>query len=416
MAHTAASKASELTPLPQASVFQQLQATPRIYAYLGVLIGAAVCLGAREVARWQYIDETFTDEWGLGETAAVAAIAVAVVSLTLGRILDRRDPRPYVMVALALSVVSNGLVGLLLLQGPLAIWLTLVAAAIDGAALGVGGVALLKTQAALVVPGAEGAAEILNVLRLGIGGVLGAVLAGLSPDPAWTLLGSVPILLVSSALLWRVMRPIQPRIPPPGTSKDRTSLLAYLRSSPLLTRVVGVDLILALVIPTQLVNLVLTNLNAPEIASLSIASGMVGVLAGRMALTLAGFRGNPRVILLVTVGSLCLLQLVGVLSLTDQWLQSQPLALPLIVILGSMASTYAQGLLAAIIQQEVTENYRGRLGSILVAGRNILISVGALTGALGAATLGSQWLILLLAFSLLLVIALTRGFKVLART
>ena len=143
---------------------------------------------------------------------------------------------------------------------------------------------------------------------------------------------------------------------------------------------------------------------------------MVGVLAGRMALTLAGFRGNPRVILLVTVGSLCLLQLVGVLSLTDQWLQNQPLALPLIVILGSMASTYAQGLLAAIIQQEVTENYRGRLGSILVAGRNILISVGALTGALGAATLGSQWLIVLLAFSLLLVIALTRGFKVLART
>lgn len=416
MAHTAAGSASDLTALPQSSVFQQLQATPRIYAFMGLLIGTAVCLGAKEVARWQYINETFTDEWGLGETAAVAAISVAIVSLALGRILDRRDPRPYVIIALALTIVSNLLVGLLLLHGPLAIWLTLVAAAIDGAAIGVGGVALLKTQAAIVIPGAEGAAEILNVLRLGIGGVLGAVLAGLSPDPAWTLLGTVPVLFISSALLWWVMRPIQPRIPPSGRSKIGTSLVAYLRSSPRLTRVVGVDLILSLVVPTQLVNLVLTNLNSPEIASLSISSGMVGVLAGRLALTVAGFRGSPRIILLVTVGSLSLLQLLGSLSLTDEWIQTQLLALPLIVILASMASTYSQGLLAAMIQQEVAENYRGRLGSILVAGRSILISMGALIGALGAAALGSQWLLVLLAFSLLLVIALTRGFTALART
>lgn len=415
MASAPAGTARELTPLPQASVFRQLRATPRIYVYMGLLVGTAMSLGAKEVARWQYIEETFTDEWGLGETAAAAAISVAVVSLTLGRVLDRRDPRPYVILAFALSMVSNGLVGYLLLQGPLAIWLTLVAAVIDGAALGVGGVALLKTQAAFVKPGAEGAAEILNVLRLGIGGVLGAVLAGLSPEPAWTLLASVPVLIISSAALWWVMLPISPRLPPPGSSTTKTSVVAYLRSSPRLTRIVGVDLVLSLVIPTQLVNLVLSNLDASEIAAVSIASGMAGVLLGRLALTLRGFRGNPRTILLLSVGSLSALQMLGALSLTDRWLLTEPLALPTIVILGTIASTYAQGLLAAIIQQEVAEDYRGRLGSILVAGRNILISVGALAGALGAATLGSQWLVLLLGLSLLLVIASTRGFTMLAR-
>lgn len=416
MARTDADTAGDLTALPQTSVFQQLRATPRIFAFMGLLVGTALSLGAKEVARWQYIDEAFTDEWGLGQTAAVAAVAVAVTSLALGRVMDRRDPRPYVMLAFALSIVSNGFTGFLLLHGPLPIWVALAAAAFDGAALGVGGVALLKTQAAFVVPGAEGAAEILNVLRLGIGGVLGAVLAGLSPDPAWTLLATVPILVVSSSLVWVVMRPITPRRPPEGLAMMGLSVLAYLSATPQLARIVGVDLALSLVIPTQLVNLVLSDLDAPEIAAVSIAAGMVGVLIGRLALTLIGFRGSPRVILLISVVSLSFLQFVGVLSLTDRWLVSQPLALPAIVILGSIASTYALGLLAAIIQQEVAEEYRGRLGSILVAGRNILISVGALAGALGAATLGAQWLVSLLACGLLVVLAFTRGFAFLSRT
>jgi len=415
MAHADVDITRDPALLPQSSVFRQLRATPRIFAFMGLLIGTAMSLGAKEVARWQYLDEAFSDEWGLGETAAVAAVTVAVTSLTLGRVMDRRDPRPFVMVAFALSTVSNGLLGFLLLQGPLPIWVALVGAAFDGAALGIGGVSLLKTQAAFVIPGAEGAAEILNVLRLGIGGVLGALLAGLSPDPAWTLLATVPLLVVSSSLVWIVMRPITPRTPPAGLARIGLSVVAYLRATPRLARIVGVDLTLSLVIPTQLINLVMSNLDAPDIAAASIASGMVGVLLGRLALTLIGFRGNPRVILLITVGTLCCVQFLGALSLTDGWIISQPLALPAIVILGTIASTYAQGLLAAIIQQEVAEEYRGRLGSILVAGRNILISVGALAGALGAATLGAQWLVGLLACALLVVIAFTRGFSVLAR-
>lgn len=414
MARADVDMTDDLTALPQTSVFQQLRATPRIFAFMGLLIGSAMSLGAREVARWQYLDEAFSDEWGFGETAAVAAVALAVTSLTLGRVMDRRDPRPFVLVAFALAILPNGLIGFLLLQGPLPIWIALVAAAFDGAGLGLAGVSLLKTQAAFVNPGAEGAAEILNVLRLGIGGVLGALLAGLSPDPAWTLLATVPLLAVSSFLVWIVMRPIAPRTPPAGLARIGLSVVAYLRATPRLARIVGVDLTLSLVIPTQLVNLVLTNLDAPNIAAASIASGMVGVLLGRLALTLIGFRGNPRLILLITVGSLSCLQFLGAVSLTDRWILSQPLALPAIVILGTIASTYAQGLLAAIIQQEVAEEYRGRLGSILVAGRNILISVGALAGALSAVTLGAQWLLGLLACSLLVVIGVTRGFSVLS--
>jgi hypothetical protein len=60
---------------------------------------------------------------------------------------------------------------------------------------------LLKTQAAFVRPGAEGAADIVNTLRLGVGGVVGALLGGMSPNPQTTLvLGSAALVATSLGL------------------------------------------------------------------------------------------------------------------------------------------------------------------------------------------------------------------------
>lgn len=402
--------------LPRESVYRQLRATPRIFAFEGALLITAMSLGAKEVARWQYIRTSFESEWGIGEAAAISAITLAVTGVLLGRVIDRRDPRPYVILAMAVAVVGNVLMGLALLRGPLPMWLVIVGAVIDGAGLGIGGIALLKTQAAFVRPGAEGAAEILNILRLGIGGVVGALAAGMSPNPSTTLLLGATFLVFGATGAWIAMRPVTPRLPTGSGRTAATSLREYLRRTPVLRRTIVIDLVLALVIPTQLVNLVMINLDVPELASRSIAAGMIGVLVGRLALTALGFRGNPRIILLATVGGLSAAQILGALALTDGWLLEQTLALPLIVIIGSAFSTYAQGLLAALIQQQVTEEHRGSVSSLMVVGRNILISVGALLGTVVAVTFGSQVFVALLGCGLVVVIAFTRGFAALPRS
>lgn len=397
--------------LPRTSVYAQLRQTPRVFAFMALLLGGAISLGAKEVARWQYLDEAFDSEWGLGTSAAMAAIAVAVASLLLGRIIDRRDPRPFVIMALGFGAVGNLIIALVLVPGPISPGWIVLSSLIDGATLGMGGVALLKTQAAFVRPGAEGAAEIANILRLGIGGVIGALLGGLSPDPTLTLIVGSTLLLLTCVGLWWVMRPITPR----PSARGRTGMLAvlgYLRTAGALRGLVIIDLALAFVIPTQLVNLVLVGMDAPQVASLSIAAGMVGVLVGRLALAVVGFRGDPRRLLTLMVVGLALAQMLASLALTDGWLIDQLLLLPAIIIIGSIFSTYAQGVTASIIQQEVAEEHRGGLASILVAGRNVLISIAALGGAALAVAWGPQALIGVLALGLIVVLVASRRFAV----
>lgn len=395
--------------LPRTSVYAQLRPTPRVFVFMALLLGGAISLGSKEVARWQYLDEAFDSEWGLGSAAAISAVAVAVTSLFVGRIVDRRDPRPFVVTALGFGAVGNLIVALVLIPGPISPGWIVLSALIDGATIGMGGVALLKTQAAFVRPGAEGAAEIVNILRLGVGGVIGAVLGGLSPDPTLTLIVGSILLLATVVGLWWAMRSVTPR----PSARGRTGMVAvlgYLRSARALRGLVIIDLALAFVIPTQLVNLVLVGMDAPQVASLSIAAGMVGVLVGRLALAVVGFRGDPRRLLTLMVVGLALAQILAAVGLTDGWLIDQVLVLPAIIIIGSIFSTYAQGVTASIIQQEVAEEHRGGLASILVAGRNVLISVAALASAALAVAWGPQALIGVLALGLIVVLVASRRF------
>lgn len=409
MAGSGATQHTAFSPLPRASVLQQLRPTPRIFTVMGWLIVGAVTIGAKEVVRWQIIEESVSSELGVGASAAVFSLTIAVVSLMIGRVLDRRDPRPMLLLGYGLAMVGNLTAGLVLLLGPMPLWMILVMSGFDGIVMGIAGIALLKTQAAIVRPGAEGAAEIVNVVRIGIGGALGAVLAGLSPDPAVTMLGSALVLVIALAGLWVALRPVAPRLPttPLGTSR---SLRAYLASAPDLTRILALDLVLALVVPTQLVSLALADLDAAAISGPAIAAGLIGVLVGRLALAAVGFRGSPRAALIAAVTGLSGLLLVSALTLRDGWLLSQPLLLASLVVIGSVCSTYAQGLLAAIIQQQVAEDIRGRLSSIVVAGRYVLITLGTTLGALVAGAFATPVLVIVLACLLLLVATASRGF------
>jgi len=109
-----------------------------------------------------------------------------------------------------------------------------------------------------------------------------------------------------------------------------------------------------------------------------------GGRAGRLILTTVGFWGSPRALLVMTITLLAGVFLVCAAILRDGRLLSQPAVLAPLIVFGSICGTYAQGLLAAILQQQVAEDFRGRLGSVVVAGRSALISLGVSVGALVA--------------------------------
>jgi ENTS family enterobactin (siderophore) exporter len=401
------------TELPKASVFAQLAPTPRIFLFFGVMVVPAMSLGAKEVGRWQYLNEAFDSALSLGLIAAMSAITLAVTSLFIGRVIDRNDPRPFVMVALFLGSIMSLSLWLGLISGTSAAWVVAVSAVVEGFSLGLAGPAFLKVQAAFVRPGAEGAAEIVNILRLGLGIVIGSVLAGLSPSLSTTFLFAGASSLIAIVPVWFIMRPVTLRESAARNHTSDQSIVAYLGARQGIRTIVTVDLVLAFVIPTQLVNLVLFDQHLPDLASLSIASGAAGVLLGRFLLAVLGFRGRPAYVLLGAVVGLAIIQLFGAVSLTDGWLFSHLVVLPLIIIVGSMLGTYAQGLVAALAQQKVDEAFRGRLSGLLIAGRNVLIALGAIIGSLMAVWFGSQILLAILGVGLIIVVLVSRGFRAL---
>jgi uncharacterized protein YaaW (UPF0174 family) len=88
-------------------------------------------------------------------------------------------------------------------------------------------------------------------------------------------------------------------------------------------------------------------------------------------------------------------------------------ALSICLFVGSMLGTYAQGLVAALAQHKVDETFRGRLSGLLIAGRNVLIALGAIIGSLMAVWFDSQILLAILGVGLIIVVLVSRGFKAL---
>ena len=193
--------------------------------------------------------------------------------------------------------------------------------------------------------------------------------------------------------------------------RSTVSLVAVLRNDTGLRRIVIVDLALSLVIPTQLVNLVVSSKDLPQLASLAIASGMAGLLVGRLLLFWRGFRDNARVVLFITTGTVAGTQLLGAVLLVDDWLLRSTAAIVVIIGVASVMCAYSVGFTAAVIQKGVPEKARGKLAGVLVAGRSVLIAAAALASTAIAAVLGATGILLVLASALILLIVLSRGFR-----
>lgn len=280
----------------------------------------------------------------------------------------------------------------------------------DGVCAGIGVPALAATQAVMVPTTARGAAEIISIFRLGIGGALGLILAGMSPSPAVTLVAIGVVLVALVIPIGVISRPVV--FGPRGllqVAGDR--LREVLRSHPVLARVVVSDLVLCVAVPTQFSNVFLATDRDGSLVTPVLLSGVLGVLTGRLFLSLTGSHGQVRRDLVQSYGTFVVLALLGIpiaawgLVDTTVWI---PVTL---LFVGSAVTAYAQGLLAALIQQQVPDDARGRLTGLMAAARSLLIAASAALLTAVIVPLSVTWAAVFIAGLAVAALALLRGFR-----
>lgn len=356
------------------SALTDVRRSPRFLALMGVMLVAAVGYGARDTARLEFTTELTGNASGIGATATLFAVGLAVGGLLGGRVVGRWDP-PLV---LALGMVAQGLASLataaLIMQGvgdfgPYGA-ITLVDGVLAGACIP----ALATTQAAMVPTGARGSAEIISILRLGVGAVIGILMAGASASPVTTLIVIGLIMLGVAIPIIVITRPV---VMPLSIRERAVRVLDVLRDHPVLRRVVIADLVMCMVIPTQYTNLILADRDESAFVGPALIGGVAGVVVGRLLLTYIGSHGRVRQALLVSDGGFVALGFVGVGLVTSGFAFASPWVPAVLLFLGGALTAYTQGLLAALVQQQVPDAVRGRLTGAMAAARSLLIAGSA---------------------------------------
>jgi len=363
------------------TVLDQLKGSPRFALFMLLMVPAAGTIGAKEAARLDYVTDAFGSALGIGSVGAVIAVGTAIAGSVAGPLCDRINPRGVLLLSFAMIAASNLVTVALLIQGALATGLIEVLAFWYGLAFGIGVPALLKLQAALVPLDARGSAEIINILRLSVGGIIGVFLARISPSPEVTLAAcaaTLAVVGVGVAVLTRPVRPAVSASPAAGQSgAGFAGLRRVLREMPVLRSIVIADLVITFVVPTQLSNVVLVDEGNESLVLLVLLGGVVGVMVGRLSLVVTGSLGPVRRQLVGVFTAYAVVCVASVLVVAAGWLLASGLVAGAFVLLGSATSSYCLGLLAALVQQTVPDHVRGALSGLMAAARSLLIALAA---------------------------------------
>ncbi len=357
-------------PARGTSVVAMLSPTPRIFVFFAVLLPGAIAIGALITAKLEYATAAFGGEVGVGALATMLSVAGAIAALPAGVLADRFNARHLLLISglttgLLVTALGLGLTSGLLSPG----WL-LAGTALEGIAMGMGLTALPNTQAALVPANARGAAEIVNMLRFGVGLVIGGVLADFVADASLTLLVAGPTIIASVVAAWLVASPV--RFARARGKQPLGDVVRALRDLPLLRAAVVGDALMRFVVPVSLTFLFVVDRGAEHLITLVVIAGTVGALSGNLGLAIRGLSGNLPRILFWTFSVYTVTLAIGAILLTGDWLVGQPVILMLLIALGSAASSYGQSLLVALVQQRSPDEIRGRLSGLLSVPRLLL--------------------------------------------
>lgn len=376
-----------------------------------IFLPAAATLGAKERARLDYVTEAFGDASGIGTVAVVMAVSLAVGGVTAGVLADRVRPQLLLFSGICATVLVNLATGLALLDGPLSIDRVVASTAVEWVSAGIIIPALLKVQATLVPQDARGSAEIVNVLRLGIGGIIGILLASYSPSSAATVLACAGVMACVGIGQLVVTRGLPSPARSVAAGRAEMSLWAVLRTNGALRRVVIADLVLTFVIPTQLSNSVLVEEGDVVLVLPVLLNGVFGVLVGRLTLLFTGSLGDVRRALLISFGLYATVAVVAVPAALSGLLLERAELASVGIFLGSSLSAFALGMLSALVQQLVPDDIRGALSGSMAAARSLLVGASAGLLAILIVPLSSEAVIVVVAVLAVAALAAVRGFS-----
>jgi MFS family permease len=376
-----------------------------------IFLPAAATLGAKERARLDYVTEAFGDASGIGTVAVVMAVSLAVGGVVAGMLADRMRPQLLLFAGICTTALVNLATGLALLDGPLSIFRVVVSVAVEWVSAGVMIPSLLKVQATLVPQGARGSAEIVNVLRLGIGGIIGILLASYSPSSAATVLACAGVMAcvgIGQLVLTRAL-------PAPARSvtagHPSMSLWSVLLTNGSLRRVVIADLVLTFAIPTQLSNSVLVEEGDGVLVLPVLLNGVIGVLVGRLTLLYTGSLGDVRRALLISFSLYTVVAVVAVPAALSGLLLERAELASIGIFLGSSLSAFALGMLSALVQQLVPDDVRGALSGFMAAARSLLVAGSAALLAVVIVPLSSEAALITVALLAVVALGIVRGFR-----
>lgn len=389
--------------------FGQLRATPRFFGYMLALVPASLLIGMREIARLEYGLSTTGNVSGVGVIAGSFSIAVAVTSVFGGRAADRFRPRSILVTGLALTAVISSLIALLIATDRMTIVTLVMLSAAEGVAAAFLLPAVIKGQAAIVAADAKGSAEIVNLLRLGLGTLLGVVIAGWLDDPVLTMVVGAVFTVVAAIAMWLIASDARPAHASASNHSFRR-VVADIAANPALRTAVVIDLVIALTLPTQLTSVVLTERDRLALSGVAFAAGLSGVVAGQLLLAVTGLREAVRRNLTIAYSIFLALALIGVFGLAEGWAMRNTTVMVAMLFIGSASSAYALATTGGLIQQHVPDEIRGTLAGLMNTGRFILIALGAWLLTTVALLSDARYVMGFLALELAVVLVATRAF------
>lgn len=397
----------------QHSAFVQLRNSPRFFAFMVAMLLGATSVGASAVAKLEFATSLTGSEFGIGSLAVVSALGGALIGLPAGAMVDRFGPRRILFgVFVVMACLHFGTAILLTSWTPhFSVFIAL--SFVEGMMVSVGAPSVAAAQAALVPKDARGAGEIINLLRLSIGGIVGTLIAASIGKPELTLMLCGLMSAAIAIVFWILSRPVTfIRVQDePLSTRAFTELFDRVRRLPLLRQTVIADLVLKFVIPTQLVNLFIVDKDAMNVAAFVILGGVIGVAGGNLFLAFTGLSGRLDRRMKLVFGGYVVNMVIGSLLMIDDYLVSNVLLLVVIVILGSGLSTYSQGLLAAMIQQRSPDDIRGRLTGGLSGARMLLVAAGVVMATFITSVYFTQVFSWTLAILGVIALVVLRGFS-----
>ena len=382
MAQADSTEARVASGVLRSSVLGDLSATPRVWVFMALTLLSAMAQGATTVSRVTVATETFDTSVGIGTMAILFGIAGVIMCLPSGMITDRFSARYVFLVSVLLLVVAQTRMTIVVAQGSVTMADLFANSVIEGALTGFIMASVVKVQASLVDQNARGSAEILNLLRMALGALIGTMVASNMRNPALSMgLAALTNALVAVGV-FLVSRRTRTSLKGTRTGADLKIAMGAIRSRHSLQTIIVIDLILRLVIPTQLLTLFIADTKIVEFAGLLISLGIVGTLIGQFTLAVRGVNRSPERPALVAFIVAALIAGIGTIGVWYGWLLTIPLLLTLCILSYSALTAFCQGTVGALVQQRCPDEVRGRISAALTGVRNLFVTVAIAIGSL----------------------------------